>query len=281
MPGLTHPFTFLLLSVLLVLLLLGWHLCWRLRRQHARMRRLRQRNASAQRAARAALGQMRGELQGLAGLADQVSLFSAECDTALQQQQGTLEQVAAALQRIKVESQQLTEDARQVGSEARQSLQLAARGQAGLSATLMALRSVDRALVAMPAAALGQEVRVLARQGRDQTYDANLALAGVGAAASGIEERGLSLVVACEAQALGIEVLDAALEDARQLVLTSAWRSRQARAASEALQAGTQRLDARMRDLQQDAGDEKHAVQDPVAALPGLAGQPAPHTAEH
>ncbi|MDU9393773.1 hypothetical protein [Pseudomonas sp. zfem002] len=242
---------------------------------------MRQRNASAQSTARAALGQMRGELQGLAGLADQVSLLGAECDTTLQQQQGKLEEVAAALLRIRVESQQLTEDARQVGSEARQSLLLAARGQTGLSATLMALRSVDRAVLATPAAALGEEIRGLARQGRDQTYDANLALAGVGAAASSIEERGLSLAVACEAQALGIEALDAALAEVRQLALASAWRSRQARAASDALQAEAQRLDARMRDLQQDAGDEKHAVQDPVAALPGLAERSARQTAEH
>lgn len=277
MPGLTPPLVFLLLSVLLVLL----SLAWRLRRERARRHRVRQRNASAQSTARAALGQMRGELQGLAGLADQVSLLGAECDTTLQQQQGKLEEVAAALLRIRVESQQLTEDARQVGSEARQSLLLAARGQTGLSATLMALRSVDRAVLATPAAALGEEIRGLARQGRDQTYDANLALAGVGAAASSIEERGLSLAVACEAQALGIEALDAALAEVRQLALASAWRSRQARAASDALQAEAQRLDARMRDLQQDAGDEKHAVQDPVAALPGLAERSARQTAEH
>jgi len=279
MSRLASPLGYCLVLLLLVLLVVGWRLCLRLRHQRVQLRLLRQRSEAVQRQASARLGQMREELQRLAELADQVSLLNNECDTALQQQQRKLDQATAAFVQIKVESQQLADDAREVNCESRQSMRLAAKGQAGLSATLMALRSVDRAITTAQAAP-NQEVRVLARQGRDQTYDANLALAGISAAASSIEERGLSISVACEAQARGVESLDAALSDVQQLAFTSAWRSRQARAASEALRGEALRLDARMRDLQEDDGGEHDGIEEIAASLPGLVERPAPPTGE-
>lgn len=248
------------------------HQAARLAHWRAQARTLHEHRQSLQREASDCLGLMREELAHLRELANQVGALSNECDMALQQQQRKLDQALAAFAQIKVEGRQLAEDARQVGSESRQSMKLALKGQEGLSATLMAFRSVDQTVLTAPVA-LGQEVRVLARQGRDQTYDANLALAGISAAASSIEERGISIAVACEAQERGVQALDEALADVQRLAFTSGWRSRQARAASEALLQDAARLDERLRecpwihDLQQDAGGKDAAVQDPDRTL--------------
>lgn len=258
------------------------HACLARYRAHAQA--LRERSRAVQREAGHSLGQMREELAHLRTLARQVGALSAECDTALQQQQRKLEQALAAFEQIKIEGRQLADDARHVGSESRQSMRLALKGQAGLSATLMAFRSVDQTVhaAAAPQAGLGHEVRVLARQGRDQTYDANLALAGISAAASSIEERGVSIAVACEAQQRGVQALDEALAHVQRLGFASAWRSRQARAASEALQQEAARLDERVRDcpwthdLQQDDGGKDAAVQEPDRSLPRVDEGPGP-----
>jgi len=278
--GFTPTLTFCLLLLLPVLLAVGWRLRIRLRQQRAEARRQRQRSEQLQRDSQRCLGELREELARLASLARQVGTLGNECDTALQQQQRKLDRVGAALVQIKVESRQLEDDARLVGSESRQSMRLATQGQAGLSATLMAFRCVERRVqdAGVVEAEPSQELRVLARQGRDQTYDANLALAGITAAASTIEERALSIGVACEAQARGVEALDVALTDVQQLAFASAWRSRQARAASEALLDGAQRLEARIHDLQQDDGGSHDAVQGPDRALPRADALPGPGT---
>lgn len=258
-------------SAILLFLLVRQRACLARCRQEARA--LRQHTLDLQRDVNDSLGRMREELAHLGELANQVGALSNDCDTALQQQQRKLDRALAAFAEIKVEGRQLADDARRVGSESRQSMKLALKGQAGLSATLMAFRSVDQTVLATQAA-LGHEVRVLARQGRDRTYDANLALAGISAAASSIEERGMSIAVACEAQERGVQALDQALAEVQRLGFTSAWRSRQARAASEALLQETARLDERVRehpwmdDLQQDAGGTDAAVQDPDSSLP-------------
>lgn len=278
MPGFTSTLMLCLLFLLPVLLAVGWRLRVRLQQQRAEARRLRQRSEELQRNSQRCLGELREELARLAGLARQVDTLGNECDTALQQQQRKLDRVGAALVQIKVESRQLEDDARLVSSESRQSMRLATQGQAGLSATLMAFRCVERRVqdAEVVSAEPRQELRVLARQGRDQTYDANLALAGITAAASTIEERAQSIGVACEAQARGVEALDVALSDVQRLAFASAWRSRQARAASEALLDGAQRLDARIHDLQQDDGGTHDAVQDPDASLPRPDALPGP-----
>ena len=271
-----------------VVIFLGMYVHQGVRMAHWRTqaRTLREQTQRLQREADDNLDLMRKELAHLRELANQVGALSSECDLALQQQQRKLDQALAAFAQIKVEGQQLAEDARQVGSESRQSMKLALKGQEGLSATLMAFRSVDQTVLTAPVA-LGQEVRVLARQGRDQTYDANLALAGISAAASSIEERGLSIAVACEAQERGVQALDEALADVQRLGFTSGWRSRQARAASEALLQEVARLDVRLRecpwvhDVQPDAGGKDAAVQDPdrtLSRVNEVAGQGAkPH----
>ncbi|OLS64317.1 hypothetical protein [Pseudomonas putida] len=270
--------------VLLLGLCLDQHA--RLLRCRAYARTLRERSRALQREVNDSLGLIHAELAHLGELAIQVGALSNECDTALQQQQRKLDRALSAFAQIKVEGRQLADDAHQVGSESRQSMKLALKGQAGLSATLMALRSVDQTVLTAPVA-LGQEVRVLARQGRDQTYDANLALAGISAAASNIEERGLSIAVACEAQARGVQELDEALAEVQRLGFTSGWRSRQARAASEALLQEAARLDERLRvapwtqDLQQDAGGMDAAVQDPDRALSRLDQIPGPGAKPH
>lgn len=280
MPGFIPSLTDALLILLPVLFAVGWRLRGRLREQRAEARRLRQRSEQLQRDSQRCLGELREELARLAGLAHQVGTLGNECDTALQQQQRKLDEVGAALVQIKVESRQLEDDARLVGSESRQSMRLATQGQAGLSATLMAFRCVERRVqdAGVVQAEPSQELRVLARQGRDQTYDANLALAGITAAASTIEERALSIGVACEAQARGVESLDAALSDVQRLAFASAWRSRQARAASEALLDGARQLEARIHDLQQDDGGADAAVQDPDSSLPRPDALPGPGT---
>ncbi len=280
MSGFTPTLTYCLLLLLPVLVAVGWRLRVRLRRQRAEARRLRQRSEQLQQDSQRCLGELREELAQLAELAHQVGALGNECDTALQQQQRKLDQVGAALVQIKVESRQLEDDARLVGSESRQSMRLATQGQAGISATLMAFRCVERRVqdAALTQAEPSQELRVLTRQGRDQTYDANLALAGITAAASTIEERALSIGVACEAQARGVEALDAALSDVQRLAFASAWRSRQARAASEALLDGARRLEARVHDLQQDDGGTHAAVQESASALPRPDEMPGPGT---
>ncbi|MDR0276550.1 MAG: hypothetical protein LBJ37_01550 [Paucimonas sp.] len=280
MTGFTSTLMFCLLLLLPVLCAVGWRLRVRLRQQRAEARRLRQRSEQLQRDSQRSLGELREELAHLASLARQVGTLGNECDTALQQQQRKLDRVGAALVQIKVESRQLEDDARLVGSESRQSMRLATQGQAGLSATLMAFRCVERRVQdgATTQAEPSQELRVLARQGRDQTYDANLALAGITAAASTIEERALSIGVACEAQARGVEALDVALSDVQRLAFASAWRSRQACAASEALLDGAQRLEARIQDLQQDDGGTHAAVQESGSSLPRTDEMPRPGT---
>ncbi|MHA6194577.1 hypothetical protein ACX3YG_09430 [Pseudomonas wadenswilerensis] len=280
MSGFTPTLTYCLLILLPVLFAVGWRLRVRLHRQRAEARRLRQRSEQLQRDSQRCLGELREDLARLSALARQVGALGNECDTALQQQQGKLDLVGAALVQIKVESRQLEDDARLVGSESRQSMRLATQGQAGISATLMAFRCVERRVqdAALTQAEPSQELRVLARQGRDQTYDANLALAGITAAASTIEERALSIGVACEAQARGVEALDVALSDVQRLAFASAWRSRQARAASEALLDGAQRLEARIHDLQRDDGGTDAAVQEPGSSLPRPDEMPGPGT---
>lgn len=291
MPPATVSFRYCLILVVILLLepLLGLFaalgacagvllldLCLRQRAHLARCqeqaRALREGMRVLQGEASDSLGLMRKDLAHLGQLANQVVALSNECDAALQQQQRKFDLALTAFARIKVEGRQLLEDARQVGSESRQSMKLALEGQAGLSATLMALRSVDRTALAARTD-LGNEVRLLARQGRDQTYDANLALAGISAASSSIEERGMSIAVACEAQERGMQDLDEALAEVQRLGFTSGWRSRQARAASEALLQEAARLDARLRDgpwmqqTQQDDEGEDAAVQGPDGAF--------------
>jgi|GEM_PF-3328959 len=253
----------------------------RLRRYRQQTRALRRQALTRQREVNHKLGLIREELAHLGELATQIGALSIDCDTALQQQQRKLDRALTAFAQIKVEGRQLADDARQVGSESRQSMKLALKGQAGLSATLMAFRSVDQSALAAQAT-LGHEVRVLVRQGRDQTYDANLALAGISAAAGSIEERGISIAVACEAQERGVQDLDDALGEVQRLGFTSGWRSRQVRAASEALLQEAARLDERLRDcpwtqdLQQDAGGTDAAVQDPDRSLPRVDQVPGP-----
>ncbi len=252
-----------------------------LQRSREQARELRRDHRDLQRNVNESLGLMREELDHLLDLVKQIGALSNDCDTALQQQQRKLDSAIAAFAQVKIEGNQLADDARQVASESRQSMKLALKGQAGLSATLMAFRSVDQTAMAAQAA-LGHEVRVLARQGRDQTYDANLALAGISAAASSIEERGISIAVACEAQERAVLALDEAIGEVQRLGFTSGWRSRQARAASEALRQEAARLAERLRDcpwiqdLQQDAGGKDVAVQDPDRSLSRVDQVPGP-----
>lgn len=229
--------TVLLSIVSLALLAWGLRLRGRVNRYRDEAADLRRRLHGLTRNVDETLGGMRAELARLDELAARLGALTGHCDMVLQQQQAKLEQVTCAFDQIKAGGEQLAEDALLVGSESRQSRRLALEGQAGLSATLMVFRSMSR-----PAG--DPDVRLLAQQGRDQTYSANLAMAGLSAAASTLEERGTQIAQNCETQRRRVEALDDELAGIAQLAQTSAWRTRQARAASEEILKGATRLKA-------------------------------------
>ena len=190
------------------------------------------------------------QMPHLLELAQRMDALADGCDIALQQQQLKLECTLAAFARIKARGQQLAGNAQQVGDESRQSLRLVRKGQAGLSASLMAFRSMDQSVRAAAAGDMAvQEVRALARESRDQAYGANLALAGLGDAANSISQCGTLIARDCAAQERLVEELDVALASIGQLAHTSAWRLRQARAASIELARGAAQLGTRLEAL--------------------------------
>lgn len=234
------------------------------------------RQARRLRSLRAELGHARGETLRLLELAQRIDVLADSCDIALQQQQLKLECSVVAFSRIKVRGQRLAGNAQQVGNESRQSLRLARKGQAGLSASLMAFRSMDQSVRAAACGDMAvQEVRALARESRDQTYGANLALAGISEAASSISERGTLIARDCEAQERLADEIGDALASIGQLAHTSAWRSRQARAASLELGRRVVQLETRLKAFPwpqglQGQGVPHDGVQDPDPPLPRI-----------
>ena len=215
-------------------------------RQALLLRRARQ----EARVLRGQLDHALGEIPRLLELAQRIDALADSCDIALQQQQLKLECTLAAFVRIKVRGQQLAGNAQQVGSESRQSLRLVRKGQAGLSASLMAFRTMDQSVRAAAGGGIAvQEVRALARESRDQAYGANLALAGISDVASSISECGTLIARDCAAQERLVEELDGALASIGQLAHTSAWRMRQARAAAVELTQGAVQLGTRLETL--------------------------------
>ncbi|MCU1720259.1 hypothetical protein [Pseudomonas sp. 5P_5.1_Bac1] len=198
---------------------------------------------------RQTLSVLRHDALLLAQLAARLNVLTDSCDIALQQQQLKLQCTGTAFARIKAQGRELAGNAQRVGNESRQSLRLAREGQAGLSATLMAFRSMDKSATAAEAegAMMVRDVRALARESRDQAYSANLALAGISDAASSISQCGTLIARDCEAQGRATDELEGALASIEQLAQTSAWRSRQASAASQELARKAARLETRLK----------------------------------
>lgn len=229
----------LLLIVSLTLLALTFRLRARLALARSEASTLRQRLDAMSHSVSETLDGMHEELTRLDELAKRLGALTSDCSVVLQQQQATLERVASVFDALKADGQQLARQVQQVGSESSQSVRLALDGQAGLSATLMVFRSLDTPTE-------NKEVRVLARQGRDMTYSAHIAMAGLSAVASNLEEQGSQIAQTCETQLRRVDELDDALAGIRQLAHTSAWRARQAWAASEELLREMPRLTAKM-----------------------------------
>ncbi len=222
----------------LLLLVLAYWQARRLRAGQREVERLRQ-----------TLSALHHDALLLAQLAARLNVLTDGCDIALQQQQRKLEHTAPAFARIKAQALKLVGTAQRVDNESRQSLRLARKGQAGLSATLMAFRSMDKSASGAEAegAMMVQDVRALARESRDQTYSANLALAGISDAASSISQCGTLIARDCEAQGQAADELEGALASIEQLAQTSAWRSRQVSAASQELARKAARLETRLK----------------------------------
>lgn len=215
--------------------------CWQARRLRAGRREVE--------TLRQTLSALHHDALLLAQLAARLNDLTDSCDIALQQQQRKLEHTAPAFARIKDQARKLVGTAQRVDNESRQSLRLAREGQAGLSATLMAFRSMDKSATCAEAegAMMVQDVRALARESRDQAYSANLALAGISDAASSISQCGTLIARDCEAQGRATDELEGALASIEQLAQTSAWRSRQASAASQELARKAARLETRLK----------------------------------